>query len=92
MLLLAVKKGYKVTEDGKLISPTGKELSGIVDNRGYRTFNILRNFPVAVHRLMGYQKFGEKVFDPKLEIRHLNGNKLDNSSDNICIYQTFCIE
>ena len=40
---------------------------------------------VFVHRLVGYYKFGEKIFDKNFEIRHLNSNSKDNSFDNIGI-------
>lgn len=38
-----------------------------------------------VHRLQAYQKFGDKIFENKIVVRHLNGNYLDNSWDNILI-------
>lgn len=40
---------------------------------------------VAVHRLQAYQKYGEILFEPRVVVRHLNGDPLDNSYDNIAI-------
>jgi hypothetical protein len=41
------------------------------------------SFAILAHRFIAYQKFGNKIFDKTLMIRHLNGNSLDNSWDNL---------
>jgi hypothetical protein len=40
---------------------------------------------VYVHRLQAYQKFGDVIFRPGMETRHLNNDNSDNSYDNISI-------
>lgn len=40
-------------------------------------------FSFQVHRLQAFQKFGEKIFEKGIVVRHLNGNPLDNSWKNI---------
>lgn len=40
---------------------------------------------VRVHRLQAYQKFKDKIYESNIVVRHLNGNSLDNSFNNIGI-------
>jgi hypothetical protein len=40
---------------------------------------------VPVHRLAAFQKFGDRIFDPGIVVRHLNEDHLDNSVDNLGI-------
>jgi hypothetical protein len=40
---------------------------------------------VYVHRLQAYQSFGNKIFDVNITVRHLDGDSLNNSEDNIAI-------
>ena len=75
----AHEKGYKVKKTGQVFNPEGKE---ILINYSYRypRFNISLNgepYPVKVHRLQAYQKFGDKLFGDGIEARHLNGDKRD---------------
>lgn len=86
-LLLAFEKGYRITNEGKILNPEGKELKGNI-NKGYLRFSIRLGddrINVSVHRLLAYQKFGERIFEEGQLIRHLNSNSLDNSWDNIGI-------
>lgn len=90
-LLYVVEKGYKVDNAGQVISPKGRQRkihtsSGKNGRTKYYKSSITINkkvYTVQAHRLQGYQKFKDLVFDKKLQIRHLNGNSLDNSIDNI---------
>ena len=87
-ILLAVEKGYKVTEEGDVLSPRGKRKL-FKDRTGRYYFSIKRfNGQVGkiyVHRLQGYQKFGDKIFNPEFQIRHFDGNEINNSNVNILI-------
>lgn len=81
--------GYRVLEDGSVVSPQGTVLSPGRDSRGYRAFSIKLHDEyakrVCVHQLAAYQKYGNALFSPDTETRHLDGNQLNNSLDNIAI-------
>jgi hypothetical protein len=87
---LSVDKGYSVDKDGKVFNKDGQEISIGKSKKGYLSFNIrlekgsnpTRSF---VHRLQAYQKFGDKIFETGIVVRHLNGISTDNSYDNIGI-------
>ena len=60
----------------------------ILTDRGYPVISIPTGgsrgrYPIKVHRLAAYQKFGDKLFEKGMQVRHLNGNKLDFSFENI---------
>ena len=83
------KKGYRV-ENNKLYSFTGNELKLRPDRNGYyrktiriRGFN--NGYPLAIHRLVAYQKYGDRLFETGIEVRHIDGNKLNNHEYNISI-------
>jgi hypothetical protein len=40
---------------------------------------------LSIHRLQAYQKYGDAIFDPNIEVRHKDGNPANNSIDNILI-------
>lgn len=90
ILLIAYNKGYRIDEFGKIINPKKKIISGSVDKHSYPNylfFSLRINnkiHKVAVHKLQAYQKYGNKLFECEA-VRHLNGNSLDNSIDNIAI-------
>lgn len=84
----AKDKGYKVLEDGTVISSQGKVLRLYCNKQypyiyfGFRSLDG-HTTKVYVHRLQAYQKFGDKLFEPGILVRHLNGNSFDNSFNNI---------
>lgn len=86
-LLRAYDMGYRVSPEGEIINRKGDILKGSVQN-GYARMSIridkISN-PVFVHRLQAYLKFGNEIFKESIEVRHLNGNSLDNSFKNIAI-------
>lgn len=87
---ISVDKGYSVDINGNVFNKDGKQLSIGKSKKGYLSFNIkiekggnaTRSF---VHRLQAYQKFGDKIFEQGIVVRHLNGISTDNSYDNIGI-------
>lgn len=89
----ASSKGYVVTEAGDVISRAGKlrKLAIQPPSSGRPSYMKLsiklgdQSFPVPVHKLQAYQKFGEKMFEPGIVVRHLDGNSLNNTPDNINI-------
>jgi HNH endonuclease len=84
---IAYEKGYRMDKVGIIYGSKGKRVNGWIDNRGYLKFGIRtsknKDRQLQAHRLQAYQKFGDKIYDPKLIVRHLNNNPLDNSWDNI---------
>jgi hypothetical protein len=42
-------------------------------------------YPVEVHRLLAFEKFGEAAFAEGIQVRHLDNNSLNNSWDNIVL-------
>lgn len=87
-LQIAYEKGYRVTKDGNLLNPKGKVIGNCLDSKGYKKTNIIinkKNTNILTHRLQAYQKYGNKLFEDGILVRHLNGNPLDNCWYNIAI-------
>lgn len=86
----AFEKGYRVTPDGVALGVHGKPLS-VRDASGYLSFKVYvegfkhKYVTIKAHRLAGYQKFGEAVFEKGVEIRHLDGNPGNNAADNLAL-------
>ncbi len=93
VLKFAYNKGYYVTDMGEVYSPTGKkrklQLKCDKRNKDKRfIFNISfenKRRPVKVHRLLAYQLFGDKIFTKGLQVRHLDGNSLNNTLNNLAL-------
>ena len=84
---LAYEKGYRVI-NGEVHGTSGKILSAKnVNTSGYRRFSFRGDRRVhlkcMIHQLVAYQKFGDKIFLPEIETRHMDGNLLNNYHDNI---------
>lgn len=85
-IIAASEKGYSVDKQGS-VWYNGK-LRVPSSNRGYMEFSVRfdgEKHPqnVPVHRLQAYQKFGYKIFESGIVVRHLDGNSSNNSFDNI---------
>ena len=79
-------KGYKISEDGLIINPKGNILKGCINSGGYRYMSFRHNgriYQCQIHRLQAYQKYGNEIYVQGTEVRHLNGDKSNNSSANI---------
>lgn len=91
VLRTAHKLGYRITKAGIALGPNFNVLRTWPcksPRGGYLIFQIRLNGkkqPIKVHRLQAYQKYGEKVFEKYLEVRHENSNKMDNTWDNILL-------
>jgi len=87
-VLLAYKRGYCVDKSGNLFNYIGFKMSPykVV---GYDCFSVKdsdkRTNSVGVHRLQAYQKYGNKLFEEGIMVRHKDGNPLNNSWENILI-------
>lgn len=86
-VIIAHRKGYRCSVDGQTILNTYCiKLRGFVGNNGYRkvTFKYSgKDIHLYNHKLQAYQKFGSRIFKEGIQVRHLNGNPLDNSWNNI---------
>lgn len=81
-----IKLGYVIDKLGTLRNKKGKTISKTINGyiSCYPTINGKRK-TVAAHRFQAYMKYGDSMFRPNIEVRHLNENKLDNSWGNIDI-------
>lgn len=90
-IIEAYRKGYRVDEFGNVYSKRGNKRALRYDKWGYFVFGIRldrgKSWPIPVHRLQAYQKYGENLFSADC-VRHLDGNKENNSYDNIAIGST----
>lgn len=87
-LIHAYEKGYRV-RDNLVYGIVKKEpLKLRCSHSGYLFFGITigkKVLKVFLHRLVAYEKYQDKLFGQNIVVRHLNGNRKDNSFDNICI-------
>jgi hypothetical protein len=82
----AFKDGYRVTDDGRLISKSGRQMTPGIRGGGYPFFRVGKyGGCCSVHRLAGFQKFGIAIYEPGIEVRHLDGNKLNFSMSNLAL-------
>lgn len=92
-LIYATERGYRVTDDGRVIAPSGKERKLGKGTNGRYCFNIRYPFgekkretaTVYVHRLAAYQTFGQRLFRDDLEVCHLDNNHLNNAKANLIL-------
>lgn len=89
-VIIASDKGYEVDDNGNIFYKNKKRSLRLY--KGYYYFAVRVNFknksfmhPIAVHRFIGYKKFGNRIFKKGIHIRHLDSNSLNNNINNICI-------
>lgn len=87
-LLIAYEKGYRII-DGEIYY-RGKKVKGYLSKKNeYKTFGVRmldgKLGRVSVHRLVAYQKYGDKIFEPGIEVRHFDSISTNNLEDNILI-------
>lgn len=86
--ITAFEIGYRIDKNGILRNKNNDIVKCSINSRGYLKTGIRLNskvINVLVHRLQAYIKYGNKIYDKNIEVRHLNGVKTDNSYDNILI-------
>lgn len=84
--IIAYQKGYRAMEDGTIIGVKGNQLKLWKMPSDYWAFsakNYKKTMNITVHRFVAYQKYGDKIFDDGIVVRHLDGNHLNNSFTNI---------
>lgn len=85
---IIIGRKYIVTEEGTLLNPSGLTVGTYIGSNGYYVFSIRmkgKKTQCPVHRIQAYQKYGNKLFEDGIVVRHFNGNSLDNSWSNILI-------
>ena len=83
-------RGYKIDEKGNVYNLDGtvKKIQ-IADKRAntkYYSFGVKidnRIYRCKVHRFQAYVKYKDLIYKEKICVRHLDGNSLNNSIDNI---------
>jgi hypothetical protein len=89
----AFKNGYDVdVKRGRVFLKSGKWTYGIYNKKlNYMMVSIsLPDGPskgemIYVHRLIAYKKYGNKLFDPLLEVRHKNNDGTNNRGRNLLL-------
>lgn len=76
---------HKIRKTESIVRPT-------LGSNGYWYYNFciskddyIDRCPIVLHKIIAYFKFGIEAFKIGIEVRHLNGDKLDNSWENISI-------
>lgn len=84
----AYRRGYRATELGEIISPSKLALK--CSPRGkqrYGSFTLnqfpVKPFRIQTHKFAAYCFFGEAALVSEIHVRHLNGNRADNSKANL---------
>ena len=81
------ERGYSITDEGKVFNPKGRELKLGKTKSGYYSINLRlpkgNSTRVFIHKLQSFKKFGDKVFEQDIVIRHLDGISTNNSWENI---------
>ncbi len=87
-VIFAYKKGYRITEQGNILNPNGEIINGRIMGK-YKAVSLRRNknttFSIHIHRLQAFQKYGIEMFKKDIEVRHFNGDYMDNTYENILI-------
>lgn len=84
---IAISKGIRVLDDGTILGKRGV-LKGCLSNNSYLKINIRvegLSKNVYAHRVQAFQKYGDKIYEKGIVVRHLDGNPLNNSKSNIAI-------
>lgn len=85
-LVLTVLR-YTIDKEGVLKNPQGKTV-GSLNRQGYKKIQVTicgKAREVFIHRLQAYNKYGKKLFEKGIQVRHLNDIKTDNTWDNIAL-------
>ena len=84
---IAKKRGYRVDKYGNAFSKANKKV-GTSSRGGYYYFAFRVDGEIKkvyIHRMQAFQKYGKRIYEDGILIRHLNNNFHDNSRNNISI-------
>jgi hypothetical protein len=88
VLLKYYEKGYRV-KNNILYNEKNEKVYIYSTSNGYlccqKTLKTNVYGKLFLHRLVAYQKYGNKLFEKGIEVRHLDGDSLNNYEDNILI-------
>jgi len=76
---------YTIDNKGILKNRKG-EVVGSLNRQGYQKIQITLDGKckeVFTHRIQAFKKFGRKMYEKGIQVRHLNDIKIDNSWENI---------
>jgi len=85
-MIEAKLRGYYVTEQGELFGPKGKIKVSLHGKQRYPTFSSNWSgyvYGIPVHQFAAYCFYAEQAFSKDVVVRHINGNTLDFSKENI---------
>lgn len=88
--LYALKRGFRVNDDGELIGLGGKPRKLDIGTNGYPRFSVKnletkKSLTVQVHTMVAVYKFGIKAVHEAECVRHLDDNRMNFRPDNIAI-------
>lgn len=87
--IIAAEKGYKSDDNGNIIGPREKPLKLWKMPSGYLAFSVKdyrgKCINIHLHRFLAYEIYGMQIYEPGTVVRHLDGNHLNNSLDNLAI-------
>lgn len=86
-MVAACSKGMRVV-GGEVYGVRGGVLKLKVDSSGYPIVSACYNgvtYPVRVHRIVAYAKYGDALFESGIVTRHLDSDPMNFDSDNIVI-------
>ena len=81
-------KGYRINKAGDFFNPIGKIIKGFL-SQGYRKYkkriegDYNKYKYIKLSRFQAFCKFGDKIYEDGIVVRHLNGIRDDDSFDNI---------
>jgi hypothetical protein len=91
---MAYERGYRATDDGKILNPAGRVLNiRLRGNQKYPTISfrcgteITRSgmYGIPAHRFAAYCFFGEAMFAPGIVVRHLDGTRTNFARSNLAL-------
>lgn len=87
--IIAHNRGYTIDVNGVVYNKKGIIMKPYIIN-GYKFLRIRygkdkKMICIKFSRIQAYMKFGDAIYEEDICVRHINGNSLDDSWDNIMI-------